>query len=278
MGMMGVDLKVICEMSAKHTTRILLRKTGRNLGLAGIIALAGCAAPGIASGARYSSETINGSLPRVEVTIDDSLDKERALVWAKGYIEEVQRAHRKVSDYLGMTFNGTYRLDIRESYKGAQISGQSGNIKFPARYYKSQPVVHEVTHVVAPNYNRFLSEGLAVYLQDKFSRDSVYPTFGIPLHPSVLISVEIPLERLIRETNDSTYYFGSIAKTHTPEGKSAYLHAGYFVKFLIENDAFGDDENTRLDKFIKLYNLADKHYGANMFKKVYGKSLTELEK
>ena len=51
--------------------------------------------------------------------------------------------------------------------------------------------------------------------------------------------------------------------------RNAYFHAGSFVQFLIENDAFGVDEKLRLEKFKELYQLADKD-NAKMFEIVYG--------
>jgi hypothetical protein len=67
--------------------------------------------------------------------------------------------------------------------------GQRGWMEFPA--YRvvggDASIAHELTHVLFPNGNRMLAEGLAVYLQDKVCDVPVYPNFGDP--PEDLITV-----------------------------------------------------------------------------------------
>jgi hypothetical protein len=59
--------------------------------------------------------------------------------------------------------------------------GQRGWIEFPAHRVVAgeASIAHEIVHVLFPNGNRMLAEGLAVYLQDKlFPNIPVYPNFG----------------------------------------------------------------------------------------------------
>jgi hypothetical protein len=59
--------------------------------------------------------------------------------------------------------------------------GQRGWIEFPAHRVVAgeASIAHEIVHVLFPNGNRMLAEGLAVYLQDKlFPNLPVYPNFG----------------------------------------------------------------------------------------------------
>jgi hypothetical protein len=42
----------------------------------------------------------------------------------------------------------------------------------------SGALLHEVVHVYAPNPNRFLAEGLAVYLHTKLAGNAALPNFG----------------------------------------------------------------------------------------------------
>ena len=42
-------------------------------------------------------------------------------------------------------------------------------------------LIHEISHSLAPSRNRFLAEGLAVYLEERFGNLSAFPTFGRPV-------------------------------------------------------------------------------------------------
>lgn len=217
-------------------------------------------------------------ITRVIVNSDGSVTESESQYFAK----QVEEADRIVSNYLSMRFDGTYRIDIGRQYRTSRAllfvyKGERGYMEFPTRSIErdNAAVVHEVTHVIAPNYNRFLAEGLAVYMQDKFSQKSAVPTFGKDLHAGASES-ELKLEDLIRETKDYFYYW-SRRNIGTQEVINAYFHAGSLVKFLIENEAYGADEKTRLERFKKLYALAEKGEG-KMFEIAYGKSLPEIEK
>ena len=59
--------------------------------------------------------------------------------------------------------------------------GQRGWMEFPAHRVVAGEagVAHEIAHVLFPNGNRLLAEGLAIYLQDKlFPAVPTYPNFG----------------------------------------------------------------------------------------------------
>jgi hypothetical protein len=43
-------------------------------------------------------------------------------------------------------------------------------------------IAHELVHIFFPNGNRFLAEGLAVYLQAEIGGNPAFPNFGRPLH------------------------------------------------------------------------------------------------
>ncbi|MBI2101077.1 hypothetical protein HYT53_00530 [Candidatus Woesearchaeota archaeon] len=216
--------------------------------------------------------------PRVVVNSDGSVFERESQDIAK----QVEEADKIVSDYLDMRFDGAYRIDISRQHRTSMAllhvyKGNRGRMDFPTISVRkgNAAVIHETTHVIAPNYNRFLAEGLAVYIQDKFSQQSVPPTFGQDLHGGASES-ELKLEDLIKETRDY-YYYWSRRMSQSQERRNAYLHAGSFVKFLIENKAYGADEKSRLERFKKLYALADNGEG-RMFDIAYGKPLPEMEK
>jgi hypothetical protein len=115
-----------------------------------------------------------------------------------------------------------------------------------------------MVHIYAPNDNRFLAEGLAVYLHHKMAGNRAFPNFGKSLNAEAgerLSQIE-SLDRL------------NAVRTPRPLGsvlneQSAYILAGSFVGFLIEK--YG------LSEFRKLYE-------SGAYESAYGKSLRELEK
>jgi hypothetical protein len=66
-------------------------------------------------------------------------------------------------------------------------SGRAGHMEFPVRRVISREsaIAHELVHVIFPNGNRFLAEGLAVYVQAIIGGNPAFPNFGKPLHECV---------------------------------------------------------------------------------------------
>jgi hypothetical protein len=145
--------------------------------------------------------------------------------------------------------------------------GQRGWIEFPAHRVVAgeASIAHEIVHVLFPNGNRMLAEGLAVYLQDKLFPDiPVYPNFGDRFEtlvadflrttfgnqaPQALWDMNLDaLERIstpdklsLRIGRDTV--IGARPGTQEPpaaEVKAIYAVAGSLVEFLLEN-LIGDD-------------------------------------
>jgi hypothetical protein len=111
--------------------------------------------------------------------------------------------------------------------------------------------------VYAPHPNRFLAEGLAVYLHATLAGNPAFPTFGADLRP-------LAAQGLAGVTS-----LAALHGVRTPrplgtvmEEKTAYILAGSFVGFLVER--YG------LARFRRLYATED--YDA-----VYGKPFATLE-
>jgi len=127
---------------------------------------------------------------------------------------------------------------------------------------KRAPIVHEVTHILAKHEeNRFFSEGLAVYFQERFGEDDhgAFSTMGRPLD-DLLRSYKnnlLPINKL-KNNNDIFRQVG------TEQRKIAYVQAGSFINFLAET--YGDE------KLKALHNTWTLNY-----KKIYSKGLKELE-
>jgi len=120
-------------------------------------------------------------------------------------------------------------------------------------------LLHEIVHIYAPNNNRFLAEGLAVYLPAKIGSNRAFPNFSDNLN--VLARRRFPevnsLENL--NTGGTTRPWSTAGDERT----TAYILGGAFVGFLIDRNG--------LPRFKKLYETGD-------YDKVYGKSLEILEK
>jgi hypothetical protein len=131
--------------------------------------------------------------------------------------------------------------------------GRAGHMQFPAWRVAARKaaIAHELVHVFWPNGNRFLAEGLAIYLQAVVGGNPAFPNFGKPLH-------ELAYERM-QEVGDADcakrfdqIHLSELDAIATPGplvlrvGKSFYgedargqAHiyplAGSFVQFLIES-------------------------------------------
>jgi len=145
--------------------------------------------------------------------------------------------------------------------------GQRGWMEFPAHRVVAgeASIVHELVHVLFPNGNRMLAEGLAVYLQYKlFPTIPVYPNFGDRLEALVadflrtnfkdnphralwdmdldaLEKISTPDKLSLRIGRDAV--IGAKPGNPDPapdEVKAIYAVAGSLVEFLLEN-LIGDD-------------------------------------
>jgi hypothetical protein len=167
-------------------------------------------------------------------------------VAAAAFQSEMQRARGKVRDWWGATFEGSLSVQVTT---GQVLSmalipawrGERGQMIFGAKRVEAgeAATVHEMIHVYAPNANRFLAEGLAVYGHDLLGGPPAYPNFGKSLD-----------DIAGRSANRELVYALERAATPNPlenvsrEGEAI---AGSFVKFLIER--YG------MDKFRVLYAL-----------------------
>ena len=145
--------------------------------------------------------------------------------------------------------------------------GQRGWMEFPAHRVVAgeASIAHELVHVLFPNGNRMLAEGLAVYLQHKlFPKIPVYPNFGDRLEALVadflrtnykdnphralwdmdldaLEKISTPDKLSLRIGRDAV--IGAKPGNPNPppdEVKTIYAVAGSLVEFLLEN-LIGDD-------------------------------------
>ncbi len=119
------------------------------------------------------------------------------------------------------------------------------------------PLIHETTHSLSPSRNRFLAEGLAVYLEEKFGTLNAFPTFGRTVKTLLCGSIKqgnmVPLAKLFIETIDY-YNIFSRAMVGTWTMRLAYLEGGALVKRLLNDKRFGPNPEARKISFFRLFN------------------------
>jgi len=180
----------------------------------------------------------------------------------------------------GETFTGKYKVDVQPIHEISMAlvpvwQGYRGDMVFPtSRVNEARAAItHEITHVIAPNQNRFLAEGLAVYAQAKLGTNPAYPNFGRQLDQAV----QPYLDKVGLSALDAIATPGKLEIETIIDGRGAYLIAGSFVKFLIERHG--------MEKFKALYAMtplivSKKGHGGKpaRWKKVYGQDLANLER
>jgi hypothetical protein len=127
--------------------------------------------------------------------------------------------------------------------------GRKGRMEFPSWRVASRTaaVAHELVHVLWPNGNRLLAEGLAIYLQAEVGGNAAFPNFREPLHALAWRQ----LQNMMSACRDAETVLSELDAIPTPrpltllvggdfygEDLRGQVHlyplAGSFVQFLIE--------------------------------------------
>jgi hypothetical protein len=176
-------------------------------------------------------------------------------------------------------------------------NGNAGRMELPAWRVAAgkAAIMHELVHVLFPNANRFLAEGLAIYLQAAIGGNPAFPNFGRPLHVMAREVVQelvpefasrrpdrldaLPLAELdaIATPEPLTLRIGALILGEEPRGQARlYPLAGSFTQHLIETRG--------LDRFHALYSQTplvphkQSAGSADRWLGVYGCSLAQLER
>ena len=184
---------------------------------------------------------------------------------ADAYCKYAARERKKVEKYWGPTWRDPIRIQVSSQYATANtmvgIGGRMGRIDMPLDRVRDRTgaLLHEITHNYAPNTNRFLYEGLGVYLQDKIGEARGFPTFGRPLDAAAAEAARSvgSLDEL-----DAVRFPRPLASVMAD--RPAYLLAGSFVKYLL-------DRKGGLDTFRALYASGD-------YQATYGAPFSALER
>jgi hypothetical protein len=193
---------------------------------------------------------------------------------AQQFAEQAEKAFGDVTAYLSKKYRrGRIYIYISNKYDMPRTT-KDNELLIPANRVRGDAggppeiagrgpaIVHELTHVITPSQgkpNRYLDEGLAVFMQEKFGVDKSYPNMGEDVHQVTL--------KLIKTVGQTV----SIYKLEETRNSSlggdlrhlAYLQEGSFVRYLIEKYGLQD--------FMAMYE-------GKSYEKVYEKSLDDLEK
>jgi len=165
---------------------------------------------------------------------------------AVAFQSEMQRARVKVREWWGASFEGSISIETNTDRVLSMAlipawRGERGTMIFGAKRVNAgeAATVHEMIHVYAPNANRFLAEGLAVYGHDLLGGPPAYPNFGKSLDDIAARSANRELAIALERTPTP-----NPLEAMSKEGEAI---AGSFVKFLIERHG--------MNKFRALYAL-----------------------
>jgi hypothetical protein len=207
---------------------------------------------------RPSLQRLSVECQGIEVVSDELMRPE-----AEKYCRYAASERKKVEQFWGATWQEPIRIQVSSSFSIARSlvtnGGKPGNTEMPlARVHDGRgALLHEITHSYAPNANRFLQEGLAVYLQEKIGGNPAFPNFGRKLH--VLARDALSSVRSL-ETLNSVRFPRPLSAVM--DERTAYVLAGSFAGFLIEKHG--------LPKFRTLYESGD-------YVRAYQESLGVLE-
>lgn len=174
--------------------------------------------------------------------------------------------------------------------------GDRGHMEFPTSRViaRKAAIAHELVHVFFPNSNRFLAEGLAIYLQAEIGGNAAFPNFSRPLHELVRERMQemMPefsrgdpqsLDRLrlteldeIATPSPLALRIGQDFYGEEPRGQArVYPIAGSFVQFMIETR--GIERFRALYRLTPFVPLAQNAGGSDRWLGPYGLSLGDLE-
>jgi hypothetical protein len=193
------------------------------------------------------------------------------------------------------------QIFVSDEYKIAKslvpaALGQRGRMELPAwkAIAGEAAIMHELVHIYFPNGNRFLAEGLAIYLQDKIGGNPTFPNFGRPLHqvarellqamlpglssgrPESLDKIHLTHLDKIATPSPLRLRVGRDLYENTPTGQAhLYPIAGSFAQFLIE--ARGVQMFRKLYEQTPLIPMERNPGSPDRWVDAYGVSLAELE-
>ena len=190
-----------------------------------------------------------------------------SLARAQNLAGQAEEAFGAVTAYLSKKYTqGKITISISHRYN-IPLTTRDSRVLIPASLVqegaggRGSSIVHQLTLAIARSQgkpNRYLDEGLAVFMQEKFGRDKSYPALGEDIHQATArlirtVGEPIPIQKL-EETRITGRASSLIRLAHVQEGS--------FVRYLVET--YG------LQGFMAMYE-------GKSYEEVYKKDLDSLE-
>lgn len=195
----------------------------------------------------------------------------------KSFLRDAEHACALVTGFLEEEFEGTVFIEINPKFDFSitEFSDRPVQRKVSLANASHASLVHEITHVLFFYNNRFITEGLATFMQYRFSKERKWPFPDLKLEESLLKFRDdlVPLDKLIVETTDHLeIYNPTQLNSHTT--RIAYAEAASFVEFLIGK--YGARKFKTLCK--KLDEIKTPSSQREGIEEVYGEPLEAIEK
>jgi arsenate reductase-like glutaredoxin family protein len=167
--------------------------------------------------------------------------------------QKIEEGIVKVKKYLGekyLNFNlqeDKIKYFIKSGNFASVSTCSSGRVKLSYVKEKRSPYLHETVHVIANKYSKYtdtwLSEGLAVYLNDHLGGD--------PTHLNIEDNLDLLSSKIIKSKKykDVIHYFPTAFYPTYKQRKAFYILAGSFVKFI--KNKYGKEN------LLKIYNSVE---------------------
>lgn len=190
---------------------------------------------------------------------------ERAVVWVvkteapEKYVvegEKIDEAIPKIELYLNTLLSNNYdgSEKVYFFYGSTSVAFTPGSsyakpvifMPLSSNPYSFHNYVHELTHLLTPQHSDWVSEGLAVYLNDKWGGEGGFPNYGADIDQLALSYLN--RTDILENVGDETYY-PSRSELMTSIGQGWYVLSGSFVKYMIEKIG--------IESFMQIYYAPD---------------------
>lgn len=195
----------------------------------------------------------------------------------RSFLKDAEHVLALITEFLEEEFERTIFIEINPKFDFpiTEFSDRPVQRKISLVSASHASLVHEITHALFFYNNRFLTEGLATFMQYRFSKERKWPFPDLKLEESLLKFRDdlVPLDKLIVETTNHLEIYNPV-ELNSLTTRIAYAEAASFVEFLIEKYGVGKFKTLckNLDK-IKIPSCQGEG-----IKEVYNEPLKVLEK
>jgi hypothetical protein len=193
---------------------------------------------------------------RVAVWVAKTEAPEKYVVEGEKIDEAIPKIETYLNTLLGKHYDGTEKVYF--FYGGTSVAFTPGGsyakpvvfMPLSSDPYSFHNYLHELTHLLTPQHSDWVSEGLAVYLNDKLGGDGGFPNYGSDIDQLALSYLNET--DILENVGDETYY-PSRSELMTGVGQGWYILSGSFVKYMIEK--------TGIESFMQIYSAPDMQAG-----------------